>query len=367
MPRAVVVIGAGISGLAACLRLSSAANVSKIILLEASGHLGGWLQTTRTQEGAIFEHGPRGVRPMGIAGKNTLQMVTDLGLDNDVLPVTYGNEDSRNRYVFVGGKLCKLPSGFRTPFSTHPPFSQPIIVSLLREPFIRRGKDQDESVHSFIGRRFGKEVQLDGGTVNADHIFSSVPAKVLSRVLPPIWEPLCESLRKIASVSVAVVNLEYEGLVLPVSGFGHLIPSHESSEILGVVYDSCSFPQQDRVGPPTTRLTVMMGGSWFQESFGDPDTVPQGHLLQRALDTVQNHLGITQKPLQSISKVHKDCIPQYTLGHSELLDTIFGSIDKHHLALSLIGASYRGVSVNDCIYEAQRSVDRLLGLTQQPR
>ncbi|XP_072354405.1 protoporphyrinogen oxidase-like isoform X1 [Scyliorhinus torazame] len=481
MPRAVVVIGAGISGLAACLRLSSAANVSKIILLEASGHLGGWLQTTRTQEGAIFEHGPRGVRPMGIAGKNTLQMVTDLGLDNDVLPVTYGNEDSRNRYVFVGGKLCKLPSGFRTPFSTHPPFSQPIIVSLLREPFIRRGKDQDESVHSFIGRRFGKEyadiaadslcrgvfagdcrqlsvrscfpvlsqaekrfgsvvigmiagggdgkdqcftsrlisrarreswlqwtlkqglqtlpeaiqqelcrrgveihlncpvqklqqkadgaweVQLDGGTVNADHIFSSVPAKVLSRVLPPIWEPLCESLRKIASVSVAVVNLEYEGLVLPVSGFGHLIPSHESSEILGVVYDSCSFPQQDRVGPPTTRLTVMMGGSWFQESFGDPDTVPQGHLLQRALDTVQNHLGITQKPLQSISKVHKDCIPQYTLGHSELLDTIFGSIDKHHLALSLIGASYRGVSVNDCIYEAQRSVDRLLGLTQQHR
>ncbi|GCB77331.1 hypothetical protein scyTo_0021091 [Scyliorhinus torazame] len=102
--------------------------------------------------------------------------------------------------------------------------------------------------------------------------FSSVPAKVLSRVLPPIWEPLCESLRKIASVSVAVVNLEYKGLVLPVWGFGHLIPSHESSEILGVVYDSCSFPQQDQVGPPTTRLTVMMGGSWFQESFGDPDT-----------------------------------------------------------------------------------------------
>ncbi|XP_038657008.1 V-type proton ATPase catalytic subunit A-like [Scyliorhinus canicula] len=205
------------------------------------------------------------------------------------------------------------------------------------------------------------EVQLDGGTVNADHIFSSVPAKVLSRILPPIWEPLCESLRKIASVSVAVVNLEYEGLVLPVSGFGHLIPSHESSEILGVVYDSCSFPQHDRVGPPTTRLTVMMGGSWFQESFGDPDTVPQDHLLQRALETVQNHLGITQKPLQSIIKVHKDCIPQYALGHSELLDTIFGSIDKHHLALSLIGASYRGVSVNDCIYEAHRSVDRLLG------
>ncbi|XP_078064077.1 protoporphyrinogen oxidase-like, partial [Mustelus asterias] len=144
-------------------------------------------------------------------------------------------------------------------------------------------------------------------------------------------------------------------------GFGHLIPSRESGEILGIVYDSCSFPQQNRVGPQTTRLTVMMGGSWFQKAFGDPDTVPKDHLLQRALETVQHHLGITQKPLKTILKVLKDCIPQYTLGHSEHLDTIFGSIEEHHLPLSLIGASYRGVSVNDCIYEAQRAVNRLQG------
>ncbi|XP_041036592.1 protoporphyrinogen oxidase isoform X2 [Carcharodon carcharias] len=476
MPQTVLVIGAGISGLAAALRLSSGANVSKVILLEASGHIGGWLQTTRTQEGAIFEHGPRGVRPAGIVGRNTLQMVSDLGLDSDVLPVTYRDVASKNRYLFVGGKLCKLPSSFMSAFVTRPPFTQPIISSLLREPFIRRGTHQDESVHSFVTRRFGKElaeiaidslcrgifagdsrelsvrscfpllfqaertfgsvligmiaggggaskgprftsrligrakeerwaqwslkqgmqtlpeamqqelrsrrveihrnspvhrlqrtsdggweVQFDGGTLKVGHIFSSVPAKVLSGMLPPSCAALCESLRKIGSVSVTVVNLEYEGLVLPVTGFGHLVPSGESSEILGVVYDSCSFPQQDRAGPPTTRLTVMMGGSWFQEAFGDPETVAQDDLLQRATQAVQNHLGITQKPLKTIIKVQKDCIPQYTLGHSKHLDTIFGYIDDRQLPLSLIGASYRGVSVNDCIHEAQRAVDRLRG------
>ncbi|XP_078392977.1 protoporphyrinogen oxidase-like [Cetorhinus maximus] len=105
----------------------------------------------------------------------------------------------------------------------------------------------------------------------------------------------------------------------------------------------------------------MMGGSWFQEAFGDPETVPQDDLLQRATEAVQNHLGITQKPLKTIIKVQKDCIPQYTLGHSKHLDTIFGYIEDHRLPLSLIGASYRGVSVNDCIHEAQRAVDRLRG------
>ncbi|XP_078064202.1 protoporphyrinogen oxidase-like, partial [Mustelus asterias] len=61
------------------------------------------------------------------------------------------------------------------------------------------------------------KVQLDDGTVNADHIFSSIPAKALSRILPPSLDVVCERLRKISSVSVTVVNLEYEGLVLPVS------------------------------------------------------------------------------------------------------------------------------------------------------
>ncbi|GCC42166.1 hypothetical protein chiPu_0026319, partial [Chiloscyllium punctatum] len=141
--------------------------------------------------------------------------------------------------------------------------------------------------------------------MKADHIFSSVPAKVLSRILPPSWVAVCDSLQQIDSVSVTVVNLEYDGSVLPVTGFGHLVPSQESREILGVVYDSCSFPEQDRVGAPTTRLTVMMGGSWFREAFGDPETVTEGHLLQRARDTVRSHLGITQNPLRAIVKVHK--------------------------------------------------------------
>uniref|UniRef100_A0A8C3S726 Protoporphyrinogen oxidase n=1 Tax=Chelydra serpentina TaxID=8475 RepID=A0A8C3S726_CHESE len=75
MQRTVAVIGGGISGLTACYQLARSPNAPKIILLEGSGRLGGWLHSTRTEDGAVFEHGPRGIRPAGTVGKNTLLMV----------------------------------------------------------------------------------------------------------------------------------------------------------------------------------------------------------------------------------------------------------------------------------------------------
>ena len=41
-----------------------------------------------------------------------------------------------------------------------------------------------------------------------------------------------------------MVNLVYPGKVLPMDGFGYLVPAHEPELILGVVFDSCVFPEQ---------------------------------------------------------------------------------------------------------------------------
>ena len=73
MPRTVAVVGGGISGLAACYHLARAPHPPKVVLLEAGGRLGGWLQSTRTEDGTVFEHGPRGVRPGGAAGSRRPQ------------------------------------------------------------------------------------------------------------------------------------------------------------------------------------------------------------------------------------------------------------------------------------------------------
>ncbi|CAJ0935833.1 unnamed protein product [Ranitomeya imitator] len=207
----------------------------------------------------------------------------------------------------------------------------------------------------------GWQIKVPGGSMAADHVISAVPAAVLSKVLPLNTEPMTNTLREMSAATVAVVNLEYDGDVLPVSGFGHLIPSFEGDAMLGIVYDSLAFPEHNRRGGSSTRLTVMLGGAWFESSLGDPDAVSKEVLLSLASTAAATQLGVKETPCRTIVTLNKSCIPQYTLGHWKRIDHLFSYIRQHSLPLSLVGASYEGVSVNDCIYNARKSVKRLLG------
>ncbi|NWH66441.1 PPOX oxidase, partial [Geococcyx californianus] len=205
------------------------------------------------------------------------------------------------------------------------------------------------------------ELALPDGSVTADHVVCALPAAALAEVLPEEAEPLARELRSITAVSVAVVNLQYQGVVLPVTGFGHLVPSSEDPALLGIVYDSVAFPEHDgaAAGSGSVRLTVMLGGAWFERSFGA--TVALSELRERAQAAVREQLGLQQAPTRTIVRVHQACIPQYTLGHWQRTERIAHFLAEQHLPLSLIGASYTGVSVNDCIASAKAAVERLLG------
>ncbi|KAL0984974.1 hypothetical protein UPYG_G00151310 [Umbra pygmaea] len=474
MQKTVAVLGGGIGGLSACFQLSRSPQISKIVLIEGDSRFGGWLSSTRREDGAVFEHGPRGIRPAGAVGRNTLNMVEDLGLESEVLPVTYDHVASKNRYLYVGGQLHKLPSSLGGLMRTVPPFSRPLVQSVLKEILIKRGKEEDESVHSFVSRRLGTEladiaidslcrgvfagdsrklsvrsclpplynaekargsivlgmllgsgpepdmptsalakraalenwaqwslkrglqnlpealeermknaghvemykdapvrglstngngweIKLEDGTIKADHIIAAVPAKALASTLPSGAQPLSQQLQQISTVTVAVVNLEYEGFVLPQLGFGHLVPTSEDRGLLGVVYDSVPFPQHNRTKGTTTRLTVMMGGAWFQEVFGNPEEVKKQLLLERATQAVTSHLGVTTSPVWSMVQIHKDCIPQYYLGHWKRLEIMRKYIKFHNLPLTLAGSSYDGVAVNDVIFSGRMAAESLVG------
>uniref|UniRef100_A0A8C3CT06 Protoporphyrinogen oxidase n=1 Tax=Cairina moschata TaxID=8855 RepID=A0A8C3CT06_CAIMO len=159
------------------------------------------------------------------------------------------------------------------------------------------------------------QLTLADGTVTADHVISALPAAALAEALPAEAEPLAQELRRIPTVAVAVVNLQYEGVTLPVTGFGHLVPSSEDDSLLGIVYDSVAFPQHDGTGPASVRLTVMLGGAWFTRAFGDPAAAAPATLLQRAQAAAREQLGLAVAPARSIVRVQQACIPQYTLGH----------------------------------------------------
>ncbi|XP_042537353.1 protoporphyrinogen oxidase isoform X3 [Dipodomys spectabilis] len=204
------------------------------------------------------------------------------------------------------------------------------------------------------------KVYLGDSSLEADYIISALPASVLSKLLPAEAAPLAHVLSTITAVSVAVVNLQYQGAHLPVQGFGHLVPSSEDSSVLGIVYDSVAFPEQD--GKPSgLRVTVMLGGSWLQKLEASGYVLSQELFQQQAQEAAARQLGLKDPPSHCLVHLHKHCIPQYTLGHWQKLESAIQFLTARKLPLTLAGASYNGVAVNDCIESGRQAAVTVLG------
>ena len=95
-----LVIGGGISGLTAALRLKNQ-NVD-VCLLEAQNEAGGNIKTIRENNRAM-ETGPHSF--MG-SSEYTWKLVSELGIEDRVEAAAPA---SRNRYIFRGQQLTPLP------------------------------------------------------------------------------------------------------------------------------------------------------------------------------------------------------------------------------------------------------------------
>lgn len=193
-------------------------------------------------------------------------------------------------------------------------------------------------------------------TSECDNVILAVPSHVSSTLLSAVVSNH-ELLNNIHWNTVAVVVLEYEGRLMPHCGFGHLIPSWEIADTLGVIYDSCILPQNDSMDKgtaTTTRYTVMIGGAWFHQ--GGIDQLDSRQLVDKARAVLQRQLGVEGELARSTVAVNHRCIPVYGLKHRQLVATVREDIAVKQLPIRLCGNSYDGVSVSDCVYSAYKAV-----------
>jgi oxygen-dependent protoporphyrinogen oxidase len=176
MPR-IIVIGGGISGLAAVHRLIELNPSHQITLLEASPRLGGTIQTDQ-RDAFLLERGPDSF----ISEKpEALALAKRLGLESQLIET---NEAQRRSFIVRNGRLRAVPEGFQLlapsriwPFITSDIFSLTGKARMAADLFLPRrmtnGVD-DESLASFVRRRLGREAlermaqPMVGGIYTAD-------------------------------------------------------------------------------------------------------------------------------------------------------------------------------------------------------
>ncbi|KAB0790620.1 hypothetical protein PPYR_05285 [Photinus pyralis] len=154
-----VILGGGLSGLSAAYYLRRKFPLQEITLLEGSSRTSGWIKSTKYDD-FIFEQGPRTIRPQGVKGINTLKLIEELGLEDDIKFIPRNHPAALNRMIYVNGQLHTLPSSLLRILTKQPPFSKSLLNYLVREvgqprKFIR---SNDESIYDFVYRRFGKEI-----------------------------------------------------------------------------------------------------------------------------------------------------------------------------------------------------------------
>ena len=156
-----VVVGAGISGLAAAHRAVELAREQgrplELTVLEGADRVGGTIQTEQ-RDGFLVEGGPDSFlseKPLALA------LCQRIGLEERLM-----RTDDRFRRTFVvwGGRLHPLPEGFQllaptrlAPLLASGLFSWPGKLRMACDLVLPRGGDPDESLGAFVRRRLGRE------------------------------------------------------------------------------------------------------------------------------------------------------------------------------------------------------------------
>ena len=155
MPGApVVIVGGGMSGLAAAYELTR--RRVPFVLFEAAPTLGGVVRTERVG-GFVIDAGPDALLTQKPAA---IDLCRELGLGDRLRP-----QAQRGSFLVRGGTLRALPEasvfGIPTdwwPFATSRAFSLRGKLRMAAEYVLPgRPADGDESIASFMGRRFGRE------------------------------------------------------------------------------------------------------------------------------------------------------------------------------------------------------------------
>src|SRR3977135_1402717 len=196
--KRIVIIGGGISGLAAAHRVLERSRETgqpvDLTILEAGPRVGGIVQT-HDRDGFLLETGPDSFISEKPAA---LDLVRRLGLESHLIET---NENYRRSFVVRQGRLLPVPEGFHLlapsqlwPFLRSEIFSWPGKARMALDLVLPRrrlnGRDDDdasadESLAEFVRRRLGNEALERVAPPVAGGIYPADPERLSLRATMP--------------------------------------------------------------------------------------------------------------------------------------------------------------------------------------
>ena len=196
----------------------------------------------------------------------------------------------------------------------------------------------------------------------------TIPSHVASTLLRPLSAAAADALSKFYYPPVAAVSISYPKEAIrseclidgELKGFGQLHPRTQGVETLGTIYSSSLFP--NRAPPGRVLLLNYIGGATNTGILQKTDSE-----LVEAVDRDLRKILINpnaQDPFVLGVRLWPQAIPQFLVGHLDLLDFAKGSLRNTGFEGLFLGGNYvSGVALGRCVegaYEAAAEVNDYL-------
>ena len=184
-------------------------------------------------------------------------------------------------------------------------------------------------------------------TIDCDSVLSTIPSYSASSLFVKYDKDFKAHADAIYYPPVLVYYLVYnrKNIKQDLDGFGFLVPSKENKPYLGALWSSVIF--SDRADDNHAAFTLFVGGSRNPEFVKEEREI----LLSKVRKDFEALMGISSDPVFSSERFWEKAIPQYNLGHIEH-ETYFDNFEKGNPGLFISGNFRGGISVGDCIKNA---------------
>ena len=222
-----------------------------------------------------------------------------------------------------------------------------VLVSALPKSNLRL---QQQGV---IVRPVGDDWQVEscGAKEQFDAVLLAVPAPTAATMLRQAVPVLIDGLSRIAYTSSVAVALAYDYAELP-PGHGFLVPRSENRKLMACTFVHKKFPHRAPGGKKLLRCFFSSSRIADLLNYSDED------LQAIARQELKEIIGLNAQPLFARTFRWERAMAQYETGHLERVAEM-EKILAEMPGLQIIGNSFHGIGVPDCIKSARLAVERI--------
>ncbi|CAI8603625.1 unnamed protein product [Vicia faba] len=226
------------------------------------------------------------------------------------------------------------------------------------------------SISKLDGGEYSLTYETPEGVVSLQSkaVVMTIPSHVASPLLRPLSSTAADALSKFYYPPVAAVSISYPKEAIrseclidgELKGFGQLHPRSQGVQTLGTIYSSSLFP--NRAPPGRVLLLNYIGGATNTGILSKMESE-----LVEAVDRDLRNILIkpnAQDPVVLGVRVWPQAIPQFLVGHLDLLDVAKASLNNTGFEGLFLGGNYvSGVALGRCVegaYEIAAEVNNFI-------